>query len=289
MRIDLHTHSVVSDGTDAPAALIRAAKAAGLDVVALTDHDTAAGWPEAQEAADEVGITLVPGMEISTRLGSAGAHLLGYFLDPTHPALALALEKILDGRNGRVPAICAQLQALGLDVTEEAVRRRAGAAAATGRPHVADVMVEAGIVASRDEAFATYLNPGRPGYVKRYACPLEEAIGLVTQSGGVPVLAHPWGRSPGSVTEDTLARLAGIGLRGLEVDHQEHSPQARETLRGIARDLDLVVTGSSDHHGTGKFNHDLGCNTTDPSEYERIRALATSVPSTGSAGARRRE
>jgi len=289
VRIDLHTHSFVSDGTDAPADLIRAAKAAGLDVVALTDHDTAAGWSEAQRAADEVGITLVPGMEISTRFGAASVHLLAYFLDPTHPPLAAALDKILDGRNGRLPAICANLQALGLDVTEEAVRRGAGSAAATGRPHIADVMVAAGIVGSRSEAFAAYLNPGRPGYVQRYACPLEEAIALVIESGGVPVIAHPWGRSPGSITEETLARLSEIGLRGIEVDHQEHSSQARETLRGIARNLDLVVTGSSDHHGTGKVDHDLGCNTTDPDEYERIVALATSDPSTGSAGGRSRE
>jgi predicted metal-dependent phosphoesterase TrpH len=288
VRIDLHTHSFVSDGTDAPADLMREAKAAGLDVVALTDHDTAAGWPEAQRAADEVGITLVPGMEISTRLGSASVHLLAYLLDPVHPPLVAALDRILDGRNGRVPAICAQLRAVGVDVTEEDVRRSAGDAAATGRPHIADVMVATGAVGSRDEAFAKFLNPGRPGYVRRYACPLEEAIGLVGQAGGVPVIAHPWGRAPGALTEETLAGLTAIGLRGLEVDHQEHSPQARQTLRGIARNLGLVVTGSSDHHGTGKVDHDLGCHTTDPDEYERILALATSAPSTGSAAAPRR-
>ena len=280
MRIDLHTHSFVSDGTDAPGDVIRAAKAVGLDVVGLTDHDTAAGWPEAQQAADEVGITLVPGMEISTKLGSASVHLLGYLVDPAHPPLVAALDKILDGRNGRVPAICARLQALGLDVTEEAVRRGAGDAAATGRPHIADVMVATGAVASRNEAFAKYLNPGRPGYVQRYACPLEEAIGLVNEAGGVPVIAHPWGRSAGVLDEEALARLAEIGLRGIEVDHQEHSPAAREELRSIARNLDLLITGSSDHHGTGKVDHDLGCNTTDPHEYERILSLATSAPST---------
>ncbi len=288
MRIDLHTHSSVSDGTDAPADLVRAAEHAGLDVVALTDHDTAAGWPQARRAAEEVGITLVPGMEISTRLGSSSVHLLGYLLDATHPPLVAALERILDGRNARLPAICAKLQALGLDVTEEAVRRGATDAAATGRPHIADVMVAARMVASRDEAFATYLNPGRPGYVARYACPLEEAIRLVVDAGGVPVIAHPWGRSRRAITEESLAHLTSIGLRGVEVDHQEHSPQARTALRGIARDLDLIVTGSSDHHGTGKVDHDLGCNTTDPAELERILALATSAPSTGSVGARSR-
>ena len=285
MRIDLHTHSSVSDGTDAPADLVRAAQAAGLDVVALTDHDTAAGWPQAQRAADDLGITLVPGMEISTRLGSTSVHLLAYFLDPTHPPLMAALDKILDGRNGRLPAICAQLQALGLDVSEEAVRRSAGDAAATGRPHVADVLVAIGAVRSRDEAFAKYLNPGRPAYVRRYACPVEEAIKLVRDAGGVPVIAHPWGRSTAAMTEEALAGLADLGLRGIEVDHQEHSPQARATLRAIARNLDLIATGSSDHHGTGKVDHDLGCNTTDPEEYERIVALATSGRSTGSVAA----
>ncbi|QIK75637.1 PHP domain-containing protein [Nocardioides piscis] len=284
MRIDLHTHSSVSDGTDTPADLVRAAKAAGLDVVALTDHDTARGWAEAQRTAEEVGIGFVPGIEISTRLGSASVHLLAYLLDPTHPPLVTALDAILDGRNSRLPAVCSKLQGLGLAVTEEDVHRVSGDAAATGRPHIADAMVAAGFVASREEAFATYLNPGRPAYVKRYACPLDEAVSLVVAAGGVPVIAHAWGRSVGVITEEEVARLADLGLRGIEVDHQEHSPRERDALRAIARDLDLIVTGSSDHHGLGKVDHDLGCNTTDPAELERILSEATSVPSTGSAG-----
>lgn len=275
MRIDLHTHSSLSDGTDDPRTLIEQASLAGLDVVALTDHDTAEGWPEAAAAAADAGITLVRGMEISTRLGSAGVHLLGYLPDATHPPLAAALDKILDGRNARVPAICAKLQELGFDVTEEAVRRRAADAAATGRPHVADVMVAAGIVADRDEAFARFLNPGRPAYVNRYAVPLAEAIGLVTAAGGVSVIAHPWGRGrSGVLPEATLADLRDQGLVGIEVDHQDHAPETREELRAIARNLDLVVTGSSDHHGIGKTNHDLGCNTTAPEEYARLLDLA---------------
>ncbi len=282
MRIDLHTHSTYSDGTSAPADLIRAAATAGLDVVALTDHDTAAGWPQAAAVATEVDIAFVPGMEISTIFGSASVHLLGYLLDPTYPPLVEALTKVLSGRNSRVPAICAQLQDVGVMITEEDVLRRSGPAAATGRPHVADAMVAAGIVASREEAFATYLNPGRPGYVRRYAAPLEEAIELVAAAGGVSVIAHPWGRTR-ALTEEALAGLRDRGLNGIEVDHQEHSVQARDALRAIARNLDLVITGSSDHHGTGKVNHDLGCNTTDPREYERLLALAsTSARLTGS-------
>ncbi len=284
MRIDLHTHSDHSDGTDTPGDLIRAAEAAGLDVVALTDHDTAAGWPQAAAAAAEVGITFVPGMEISTMFGAASVHLLGYLLDPAYPPLVSELSKVLVGRNSRVPTICAQLQEVGVVVSEEDVMRCSGAAAATGRPHVADAMVAAGIVASREEAFAAYLNPGRPGYVRRYAAPLEEAIELVAGAGGVSVIAHPWGRSR-ALTEEALAGLRARGLGGIEVDHQEHSLRTRDALRAIARNLDLVVTGSSDHHGTGKVNHDLGCNTTDPREYERLLALAaTSARSTGNGG-----
>ena len=269
MRIDLHTHSAASDGTDTPGDLVRAAAAAGLDVVALTDHDAMSGWAEAGRAAEEVGITLVPGLEISTRLGHRGVHLLGYLPDPTYPPLARALADILDGRNDRVPAICAKLQALGVEITEHDVRRRAGDAAATGRPHVADAMIAAGVVGSREEAFATWLNPGRPAYIDRYAVPLEEAIALVAGAGGVSVIAHPWGRSR-VLTPDHLERLAGLGLAGIEVDHQDHPRAVRDELRGLADDLDLVPTGSSDHHGLGKVDHDLGCNTTPPEQLERL-------------------
>ncbi|WP_310529158.1 PHP domain-containing protein [Nocardioides sp.] len=274
MRIDLHTHSSVSDGTEDARTLIRKAAETGLDVVALTDHDTAEGWPEAEAMAAEAGITLVRGMEISTAVGRASVHLLAYLPDPTYPPLAAALAKILDGRNSRVPAICAKLHDLGFDITVEDIRRRAADAAATGRPHVADVMIEVGIVATRDEAFERFLNPGRPAYVDRYAVPLAEAIGLVTDSGGVGVIAHPWGRGKsGVLTEETLAGLRDQGLVGIEVDHQDHPPEAREALRAIARNLDLVVTGSSDHHGTGKIDHDLGCNTTAPEQFERLLHL----------------
>lgn len=275
MRIDLHTHSSVSDGTDDPRTLVRKAAESGLDVVALTDHDTAEGWAGATAVAAEVGITLVLGMEISTRLGAAGVHLLAYLPDPTYAPLAAALDKILEGRNSRVPAICAKLGELGFEITAGDVRRRAAAAAATGRPHVADVMIAAGIVATRDEAFERFLNPGRPAHVNRYAVPLSEAIALVAASGGVGVIAHPWGRGrSGVLTEATLSDLRDQGLVGLEIDHQDHSPEARDALRAIARNLDLVVTGSSDHHGTGKIDHELGCNTTAPEEYERLLDLA---------------
>ncbi|TGN64659.1 PHP domain-containing protein [Nocardioides eburneiflavus] len=274
MRIDLHTHSSASDGTDTPGDLVREAAAAGLDVVALTDHDAMSGWDEAQQAADEAGITLVPGLEISTRFHHRGVHLLGYLPDPTHPPLVRELDRILEGRTARTPAIVAALRGHGIDISEDDVRRESGGSVAAGRPHVADALVRRGVVADRTEAFATLLSPGQPGYVNRYASALEEMIPLVAAAGGVTVLAHPWGRGSRSVLDaGALAALKDLGLAGIEVDHQDHSPVDRAELRALARDLDLVVTGSSDHHGLGKVDHDLGVNTTDPEQYERLLSL----------------
>ncbi len=275
MRIDLHTHSRASDGTQSPAEVMRAAAAAGLDVVALTDHDTTQGWAEAQEAADEAGIELVPGIEISTAYRGRGVHLLAYFPDPGHPGLLAALDAVLQGRRDRVPAILARLSEVGVDLTEDDVRRVAAGTPATGRPHVADALVAVGVVADRAEAFARFLDQGRPAYVNRTAADLEPTLATVVDAGGVPVVAHPWGRTArGVLTEEAFADLRRHGLAGVEVDHQDHSPLDREVLRAIAQRLGLVVTGSSDYHGDGKVDHELGCHTTAPDELERIRAMA---------------
>ena len=275
MRIDLHTHSRASDGTQSPAEVMRAAANAGLDVVALTDHDTAQGWAEAADAAGETGIELVTGIEISTRYEHAGVHLLAYLPDADDPALLHALDRVLEGRNSRVPAILDKLRAVGVDLTEDDVRRVSTGTPATGRPHVADALVAAGVVVDRAEAFERYLSPGRPGYATRYAADLEDMLPLVVAAAGVPVIAHPWARTAGTVlTEAAFASLQELGLAGIEVDHQGHSEALRARLRAIAGNLGLVVTGSSDYHGTGKVDHELGCNTTDPAEYARIVELA---------------
>ena len=277
MRIDLHTHSAASDGTDTPGDLVRAARAAGLDVVALTDHDAMSGWDEAARVADEVGITLVPGLEISTKYDRRGVHLLAYLPDPAHPSLVEALDRILAGRTKRTPAIVDALRRHGIAITEDDVRREAGGSVAAGRPHVADALVRLGVATDRTQAFTDFLNPGGPGYADRYAAPLEEMIPIVTDAGGVTVIAHPWGRSGRGVLDvDALAHLKDLGLAGIEVDHQDHSPADRSELRGIAAELDLLVTGSSDHHGLGKIDHDLGVHTTDPEQYERLVSLASS-------------
>ncbi|MGH3506016.1 MAG: PHP domain-containing protein [Nocardioidaceae bacterium] len=275
MRIDLHTHSTASDGTLTPTELVRAAVDSGLDVMALTDHDSADGWAEAADAARGSGLTLVPGMEISTKLDGAGVHLLAYLPDPTHPGLARQLEQILDGRTERLPAMIAQLRAAGLDVTADEVRDRASEAAALGRPHVADVLVAKGYSTDRDHAFRDWLSWGRPGYVTRYAPSTAMMVELVVEAGGVPVIAHPWGRGSRRVLDvHTVGALVDRGLTGIEVDHQDHDETARTGLRDLARGLDLVITGSSDFHGAGKVDHELGCNTTAGAQLDRLLSQA---------------
>jgi predicted metal-dependent phosphoesterase TrpH len=276
VRIDLHTHSDRSDGTDTPAELVRNARAARLDVLAITDHDTTAGWAEAASAAEDVGLTLVRGIEVSTRYAGHGVHLLAYLPDPEHPALVAELELVLDGRDDRLPGILARLAELDIHLKAEDVRRLAGDAAALGRPHVADALVEAGVVTSRDQAFAELLGPGGPAYVDRYAADLETMIRTVTDAGGVSVIAHPWAsrHEHSALDAEGLAALRDQGLAGVEVDHEDHDPTTRKRLRGLAEELDLVVTGSSDYHGAGKEDHDLGCNTTDPEQLERLLELA---------------
>ncbi|MGH3424335.1 MAG: PHP domain-containing protein [Nocardioidaceae bacterium] len=271
MLIDLHTHSRRSDGTDSPAELVARAAAAGLGVVALTDHDSMRGWDEATTAAEGRDLTLVRGLEISCRYEGRGVHLLAYEPDPAYQPLLEELDRVLEGRNDRLPQTLRRLHDLGLELTEEDVLGVSGDAVATGRPHVADAMIARGYVADRDEAFERYLMPGRPAYVNRYAADLREMIELIAEAGGVTVVAHPWSRGSWRVLDHkAFADLRAAGLSGIEVDHNDHGPNKRDRLRTIAADLDLVVTGSSDYHGTGKVGYDLGCHTTSPGEYERL-------------------
>lgn len=273
MRIDLHTHSTCSDGTDTPGALVALA-AQHLDVVALTDHDTTHGWAEAMAAADHHSIRLVRGIELSTRDANFGQHLLGYGFDPNHPELVAMLAKGVESREGRIPTILKRLANLGIELDEDLVWKTSIASGGTiGRPHVAGAMVEAGYVPDTATAFDHYLKPGRPAYVERYAPGTLEAIRAVTAAGGVTVLAQPRGHR-GSVSDDRLAELATAGLIGVEVDHQEHDPSTRADLRALAVELGLVVTGSSDYHGTAKVDHDLGCNTTAPDQFEALLSAA---------------
>ncbi|GGR64113.1 phosphatase [Micromonospora fulviviridis] len=277
-RIDLHTHSTASDGTLGPAELVRAAAEAGLDVVALTDHDTTAGWEPAVEALPP-GLTLVRGAELSCRwFGVEPAiplHLLAYLFDPTEPELAAELARVRRAREERGERIVRLLQADGIQVSWSEIL--AGAAGGTvGRPHIAQALIRAGLVATTTEAF------GPRWLGERYRLPKEDidvfrAVALVRSAGGVPVFAHPRASRRGRIVPDELiVELAEAGLAGLEADHEDHSPAEREHVRALAAELGLLVTGSSDFHGTHKTVR-LGAYTTGIEAYERIVELARGV------------
>ncbi|WP_433148896.1 PHP domain-containing protein [Actinomadura nitritigenes] len=274
MRIDLHSHSDVSDGTRPPSEVVRRARANGVDVVALTDHDTVGGWDEAAAALPD-GLTLVPGVELSCKHDGRSLHLLGYLFDPSEPALAAELARIRDDRVIRARTMVERLRALGADVTWERVRALARGEA-VGRPHIARAMVEAGVVASPDEAFTRdWIAEGGRAHADRYALDPARAIRLVGAAGGVCVLAHPRTRRGGYVfADEVIAGLAAAGLAGIEVDHPDQDAGERAALRGLARDLGLAATGSSDDHGALTGDR-LGAETTAPDAYAALVAAST--------------
>ncbi|MEV4431672.1 PHP domain-containing protein [Streptomyces sp. NPDC049555] len=286
MRIDLHTHSTASDGTDTPAELVRKAAAAGLDVVALTDHDGVGGHAEAA-AALPAGLTLVPGAELSCRFTGAdgfSVHMLAYLFDPAEPELARERELVRDDREPRARAMVAKLNELGVPVRWERVAALANGGA-VGRPHVASAMVELGVIGSVSDAFTPeWLAGDGRAYVEKHELDPFDAIRLVKAAGGVTVLAHPLALKRGAcVSEGQIAELAAAGLDGIEVDHMDHDAATRARLRGLAADLRLLPTGSSDYHGSRKSCR-LGEFTTDPEIYGEITRRATGafpVPGAG--------
>ncbi|MER7490154.1 PHP domain-containing protein [Streptomyces sp. NPDC126497] len=285
MRIDLHTHSTASDGTDTPAELVRKAAAAGLDVVALTDHDTTRGHAEAL-AALPAGLTLVTGAELSCRLDGVSMHLLAYLFDPEEPALLAERELVRDDRVPRAKGMIAKLNALGVPVTWEQVARIAGDGS-VGRPHVASALVELGVVPTVNDAFTReWLADGGRAHMAKHETDPFEALRLIKDAGGVAVFAHPAASKRGrTVPESAIAELAGAGLDGIEVDHMDHDPETRARLRGLAEDLGLLATGSSDYHGSRKTCV-LGEFMTDPEVYGEITRRATGAfPVPGAGGA----
>ena len=273
MRIDLHTHSSVSDGTDTPAELVRKARVVGLDVVALTDHDTFDGLDEAAAEGERLGIRVVRGMELSCSRRGNSVHVLAYGADPASPGLAAEMARVRDGRLGRLAGVLAKLAELGVPVSEAEVMAQVGDSPSVGRPHIADALIEAGHVRDRQEAFDRFLADGGPAHVHRYTIEVDRGIDLVHEAGGLAVIAHPWGRGreyvlPSSVLQ-ALAR--DHELDGIEVDHQDHDFETRQRLRTVADSAGLLATGASDYHGIGKLDHELGCNTTDPEVFNEMQ------------------
>jgi 3',5'-nucleoside bisphosphate phosphatase len=271
MRADLHTHSDASDGTDPPAEVMRRAALAGLDAVALTDHDTVAGHEQARRALPE-GLTLVPGMELSSRLDGRSLHLLAYLFDPDDPELAEQTQRIRDDRVLRARAMVRRLADLGVGITWDQVAALA-AGGVVARPHIARAMVASGAIAEPADAFTSeWIGDDGRAYVSRYALDPARAIGLVRAAGGVTVLAHP--RAGPLVPDEQIAALAAAGLAGVEVFHPDQPEPARADLLGLARDLGLVATGGSDDHGllTG---YRIGSQTTPADAYEHLVSKAT--------------
>jgi hypothetical protein len=270
MRIDLHTHSLRSDGTDSPGDLVGAAAAAGLDVVALTDHDTTAGWDEAAAAGERLGVTVVLGTEFSCRLEGIQIHMLGYRYDRDEARLLKERALLRDDRERRAELIVARCRELGAPITWDRVREIA-AGASIGRPHVASALVEAGVVPTVDAAFSSdWLADGGRAYIDKYALDPFRALELLRDAGGVAVFAHPAaGRRGRIVSDEQIARLAAAGLKGIEADHVDHDEAGRARIRALAADLGLAATGSSDYHGARKTTR-LGQFTTAPEAFEEL-------------------
>ena len=272
--IDLHTHTTCSDGTDSPRELVNKAIVQGLQVLGISDHDTTAGWEEATQTL-RGSLQLALGAEISCLTHDGiSVHMLGMLFDPKHAEMQQVLEETRDGRLPRMRKMIEKMREEGMDISIEDVKKAMPDGATMGRPHLADALVAKKIVKSRDEAFIDLLHNDSRFYVSHAAPTPAEAIALIRRAGGVAVIAHPFASHRGQILQsEDFAELVAAGLNGIEVDHRDQNPDERAMLRVIARELDLVVTGSSDYHGTGKLNS-LAENHTHREQWEKLEAQA---------------
>jgi predicted metal-dependent phosphoesterase TrpH len=272
--IDLHTHTTCSDGTDRPRDLVNKAIVQGLEVLGISDHDTTSGWEEARQAL-RGSLKLALGAEISClTTDGVSVHMLGMLFDPNHKEMQTVLEETRDGRLPRMRKMIEKMRAEGMDISIEDVEKAMPVGATMGRPHLADALVAKKIVKSRDEAFIDLLHNDSRFYVSHAAPTPVEAIALIRRAGGVAVIAHPFASHRGQILKpDDFADLVAAGLNGIEVDHRDQNPDERAMLRAIAQELDLVVTGSSDYHGTGKMNL-LAENHTSREEWQKLESQA---------------
>jgi predicted metal-dependent phosphoesterase TrpH len=272
--IDLHTHTNCSDGTDSPRELVNKAIVQGLEVLGISDHDTTSGWKEATESLRGT-LKLALGAEISClTTNGVSVHMLGLLFDSEHQEMQQVLEETRDGRLPRMRKMIEKMRAEGMDISMEDVEQAMPAGATMGRPHLADALVAKKIVKSRDEAFVDLLHNESRFYVSHAAPTPVDAIALIRRAGGVAVIAHPFASHRGQILKaEDFSELVAAGLNGIEVDHRDQNPDERGMLRTIARDLDLVITGSSDYHGTGKLNS-LAENHTHREQWEKLESQA---------------
>ncbi len=272
--IDLHAHTNESDGTLSPTEVVELAIERDLDTVAITDHDTTSGLDEAAAAADEAGLALVPGIEFSAEYEGASLHVLAYWVDPADEALRAELQRLNDSRFRRGELMVRKLQDLGYPVSFERVRDIAGGGL-IARPHVAQAMVEAGIVPDEKSAFDRFISDDGPAAVPKHALHPLDALALIERAGGVCVLAHPgmW-KGQGSVPDELIEAMAQGGMAGLEVDHPDHDDGQRARYRELAGRLGVAITGASDCHGARYVPMRLGCETTERRQFEALLAAA---------------
>ena len=272
--IDLHTHTTCSDGTDSPRELVNKAIVKGLEVLGITDHDTTTGWEEASQTL-RGSLKLALGAEISCLTNDGvSVHMLGLLFDPLHAEMQQVLEETRDGRLPRMRKMIEKMRAEGMDISIDDVENAMPDGATMGRPHLADALVAKKIVKSRDEAFIELLHNDSRFYVSHAAPTPADAIALIRRAGGVAVIAHPFASHRGQILKaEDFAELVSAGLNGIEVDHRDQNPDERAMLRVIARELDLVITGSSDYHGTGKLNS-LAENHTSKEQWEKLESQA---------------
>lgn len=270
--IDLHTHTTCSDGTDTPRELVNKAIVQGLEVLGISDHDTTSGWAEATESL-RGSLKLALGSEISCLTNDGvSVHMLGLLFDPEHEEMQRVLEETRDGRLPRMRKMIEKMRAEGIDISIEDVELAMPTGATMGRPHLADALVAKKIVKSRDEAFVDLLHNESRFYVSHAAPTPVEAISLIRRAGGVAVIAHPFASHRGQILKvEDFSELVVAGLNGVEVDHRDQNPDERAMLRTIAHELDLVITGSSDYHGTGKLNS-LAENHTHREQWEKLES-----------------
>jgi predicted metal-dependent phosphoesterase TrpH len=272
--IDLHTHSLASDGTDTPGELINKAHARGITVLGLMDHDTVAGWHEATRYL-RPGMSLVLGSEISCQtLDGTSVHMLGMLFDSENAALAQVLATTRENRLTRMDRIIARMNEAGYEISIDDVLAQLAPGATLGRPHLADALIAKKFVASRDEAFAELLHNNSKFYISHYSPTPEDAIKLIKGAGGVAVIAHPLASLRGrTISIDSFASMVDAGLDGIEISHRDQSEEQRELLREVVAQYGIIATGSSDYHGNGKLN-ELAEFTTKPEDFAALEARA---------------
>jgi predicted metal-dependent phosphoesterase TrpH len=271
--VDLHCHSTASDGLLTPAGLVTYASERGVSTIGLTDHDSTNGVASAMAIGAELGVSVIPGVELSSEIEGLQAHILGYFIDPTSTSLQREFEWMNRSRRERVGRIVQNLVAAGIPIDLETVMAEAGDGT-VGRPHVARVLVANGYAESVSDAFARYLTRGKPGYAISEKITPEGAIQSINRAGGVAVLAHPWSTKD---PQGAVKRLAPAGLSGLECYYGEYSTPVRDDLARLAKEYGLIPTGGSDFHGPGVKSVDLGGVVVPPESVDALRAAAESI------------